>query len=223
VKQARSYRLLCPIARGLDLVGDRWTLLVLRDLHAGPVRFNELHGGLPGLASNLLTDRLRRLESDGFILRREAEFGATVYELTDIGESTSGVLFELAKIGSLFPPPQSPIRPGNLRTLAVALKESLRGIVTASTNLRAGLLVDGEGFEITIVAGAVSVVYRMPQAVDVAFATSYDALMAVGDGAMSVQEFVSEHMMQLEGDVTQLNDLLDLLARAFHSFHLQTS
>lgn len=215
MKQARSYRLLCPIARGLDLVGDRWTLLVLRDLHAGPVRFNDLHAGLPGLASNLLTDRLRRLESDGFILRREAEFGATVYELTEIGESTSGVLFELGRIGSLFPPPESPIRPGNLRTLAVALKGSLRGVVTASTNLRAGLLVDGEGFEITIVEGAVSVVYRMPRDVNVAFATSYDAIMAVGDGAMSVQEFVGEHVSQVEGDATRLDDFLNLLGRAF--------
>jgi ubiquinone biosynthesis protein UbiJ len=95
--------------------------------------------------------------------------------------------------------------------------------VTASTNLRAGLLVDGEGFEITIVAGAVSVVYRMPQAVDVAFATSYDALMAVGDGAMSGQEFVGEHVMQLEGEAKQLDDLLDLLGRAFQSLHRQKS
>ena len=76
-------------------------------------------------------------------------------------------------------------------------------------------MVDGEGFEITIVAGAVSVVYRMPQAVDVAFATSYNALMAVGDGAMSVPEFVGEHVLQVEGDATRLDEFLNLLGRAF--------
>ena len=60
----RSYHLLCPIARGLDRVGDRWTLLVLRDLHAGPARFKDIQEGLPGLASNLLTTRLRRLQEE---------------------------------------------------------------------------------------------------------------------------------------------------------------
>ncbi len=78
----RSYHLLCPIARGLDRVGDRWTLLVLRDLHAGPARFKDIQEGLPGLASTLLTTRLRRLQDDGLVREREAEFGVRVYELT---------------------------------------------------------------------------------------------------------------------------------------------
>ena len=62
----RGYDLVCPIARALDRVGDRWTLLILRDLHAGPARFSDLETGL-GIASNLLSSRLRDLNDDGLV------------------------------------------------------------------------------------------------------------------------------------------------------------
>ena len=78
---SRRYRLLCPIARALDRVGDRWTLLILRDLHAGPARFVDVQASLPGLAPNLLTKRLRQLEADGLICRRETELSVSVYQL----------------------------------------------------------------------------------------------------------------------------------------------
>ena len=77
----RHYNLLCPIARALDAVGDRWTLLILRDLHAGPARYQELHEGL-GIATNLLSTRLTELTNDGLI-RQPSERGAC--ELTDLG------------------------------------------------------------------------------------------------------------------------------------------
>ena len=67
---SRRYRLLCPIARALDRIGDRWTLLILRDLHAGPARFSELQTGLAGIATNLLTDRLQQLMTDGLVVKR---------------------------------------------------------------------------------------------------------------------------------------------------------
>ena len=59
----RSYNDLCPIARALDVVGERWALLVVRELLLGPQRFSDLRGALPGVSSNLLTDRLRELEA----------------------------------------------------------------------------------------------------------------------------------------------------------------
>ena len=67
MQKIRSYKLLCPIARGLDRIGDRWTLLILRDLHAGPARFSDLQRGLTGIAANLLADRLAKLVTDGLI------------------------------------------------------------------------------------------------------------------------------------------------------------
>ena len=98
--RSRSYRLLCPIARALDQVGDRWSLLILRDLHAGPARFSDLFSGLEGLASNLLTTRLQQLQDNGLVARRSAAHGAVVYELTENGERTAPLLFELATFGS---------------------------------------------------------------------------------------------------------------------------
>jgi DNA-binding HxlR family transcriptional regulator len=66
----RSYQQFCGLARALDVVGDRWTLLIVRELLAGPRRFGDLQAGLPGIASNLLTKRLRQLERDGLVARQ---------------------------------------------------------------------------------------------------------------------------------------------------------
>ena len=111
MSQPRSYRLLCPIARALDHLGDRWTLLILRDLHAGPARFSDLQSGLPGIASNLLTSRLRQLEADDLVRRREAEFGVSLYELTEKGLGTADLLYELAAFGSRGPGREEVLRP----------------------------------------------------------------------------------------------------------------
>ena len=106
----RRYRLLCPIARALDRVGDRWTLLILRDLHAGPARFSDLQTGLTGIAPNLLTDRLNQLTEDGLIERRDGEHGVSLYALTGLGEGTRDLLFELAMFGARFAADADPRR-----------------------------------------------------------------------------------------------------------------
>ena len=67
----RTYEQYCPIATALDVLGDRWTLLVLRELLIGEQRFTDLRRSLPGMAPNLLTERLRLLEDQGFVTRRE--------------------------------------------------------------------------------------------------------------------------------------------------------
>lgn len=83
---SRSYGQYCGLARGLDVVGDRWNLLIVRQLLIGPARYRELLDGLPGVATNLLADRLRDLETAGVIERRVAEKGnAVVYALTSWG------------------------------------------------------------------------------------------------------------------------------------------
>src|SRR5882757_2304498 len=80
---SRSYGQYCGLARALDVVGDRWNLLIVRQLLVAPARFRELLDGLPGVATNLLTDRLRDLEAAGVVERRLAEEGnAVVYALT---------------------------------------------------------------------------------------------------------------------------------------------
>jgi len=216
MSNTRRYRLLCPIARSLDHVGDRWTLLVLRDLHAGPARFTDLQTGLVGIASNLLADRLRALEADGLVQRRQAEFGVTVYELTEFGDTTGSLLFELAAIGSRFAADSDVHAPGNLRSIAVTLKESLRRVVDPSTHVSVGLLVGDEAFEISIADGDVAVLQRTPMDVDVdvVIATQYEPLMLVGDGAMSLEDFVENHVEIVDGDPDAVALLLPLLAGA---------
>lgn len=83
---SRDYGQYCGLARALDVVGDRWNLLIVRQLLVAPARYRELRDGLPGIATNLLTDRLRDLETAGVLERRLADEGnATIYALTEWG------------------------------------------------------------------------------------------------------------------------------------------
>jgi DNA-binding HxlR family transcriptional regulator len=100
----KSYDQYCGVAAALDRVGDRWTLLILRELSFGEQRFTDLRAGLPGIASNLLTERLRGLEDAGLVEQRElpAPAARTVYALTADGRRIRPVLRELARFGLPF-------------------------------------------------------------------------------------------------------------------------
>ncbi len=98
----RSYDEYCAVAKSLDLVGDRWTLLVVRELsQRGAARYTDLRNGLPGIASNLLADRLRDLEAAGLLTREEAPppVATTLFRLTPRGEGLRPVLDELMRWG----------------------------------------------------------------------------------------------------------------------------
>lgn len=96
----RSYRQFCAVAKALDVVGDRWILLIVRELLIrGPSRYTDLRDGLPGIATNLLADRLRELEEAGVVVREEAPppVATTLYRLTPWGEALQPVLRELGR------------------------------------------------------------------------------------------------------------------------------
>jgi DNA-binding HxlR family transcriptional regulator len=98
----RSYDEYCSVAKSLDLVGDRWTLLVVRELSLrGPSRYTDLRNGLPGIATNLLADRLRDLEAAGLVAREEAPppVATTLFRLTERGAGLKPVLDELMRWG----------------------------------------------------------------------------------------------------------------------------
>jgi DNA-binding HxlR family transcriptional regulator len=106
---AKCYDQYCPVAHALDLVGERWSLLVVRELlHEGPLRYSDLHASLPGCGTNILAARLKTLEQGGVVRRRRLEPPAAswVYELTEYGEGLRDVLHVLAHWGarSLGPP-----------------------------------------------------------------------------------------------------------------------
>jgi DNA-binding HxlR family transcriptional regulator len=100
----RTYGQYCPIAAGLDLIGDRWTLLILRELTMGDRRFTDLRAGLPGIAPNLLTDRLRSLQGIGLVATAELPPPAarSIYRLTDEGRRVAPVLRSMARFGARY-------------------------------------------------------------------------------------------------------------------------
>ncbi|MCI3271345.1 winged helix-turn-helix transcriptional regulator [Streptomyces cylindrosporus] len=97
----RSYDQYCSAARALDLVGDRWTLLIVRELLAGPRRYTDLHADLPGVSTDVLASRLKDMERDGLSTRRRLPppGAAYVYELTDRGRELMPVLAALSAWG----------------------------------------------------------------------------------------------------------------------------
>jgi DNA-binding HxlR family transcriptional regulator len=103
----RSYSDACPIARALDAIGERWALLVVRELLLGPQRFSDLRRALPGASSNMLTDRLRELEGRRLVRRRTLPppAASSVYELTDRGRELEPVLDALGAWGAAEPSP----------------------------------------------------------------------------------------------------------------------
>jgi len=99
----KSYGELCAVARALDIVGERWTLLIVRELLIrGQARFTDLQRGLPGVASNLLAQRLRDLEDHGVLFRDAAPppVAGSIYRLTERGLALDGVIRELLKWGA---------------------------------------------------------------------------------------------------------------------------
>jgi len=195
-------------------VGDRWTLLILRDLHAGPARYGELQQGLNGLASNLLTSRLERMQTDGLI-ERVTENGIAVYKLTDVGRRSSGMLFELAMFGAAFPPPADLRKPGNLRTMVVTLREAFRRITTPS--LSAELVVDGESFAIELEPDSVDVRYEAFPEATLRVESDYEQMIAMSDGLLDPPTFIEHHWRVVRGDKPAALQLLNLIGSAFEA------
>jgi DNA-binding HxlR family transcriptional regulator len=113
----KRYGQRCPAALALDVIGERWTLLIVRELLLGPRRYTDLATGLPGIASNVLTDRLDVLQRRGLVTKElvEPPTPAIVYELTEAGRALSPVLRELRRWGMAHgpsPEPSDAVRPG---------------------------------------------------------------------------------------------------------------
>lgn len=100
---AKFYKQYCPVAKSLDVIGDRWTLLIVRDLFRGKQRFKDLQASLSGIAPNLLSDRLKKLEDAGLIVRQMFKQlpPRVEYDLTDKGRSLETVLHSLAQFGMI--------------------------------------------------------------------------------------------------------------------------
>jgi DNA-binding HxlR family transcriptional regulator len=141
---AKSYKQYCPIAHALDLVGERWALLVVRELlFHGPLRYSDLHERLPGCGTNILATRLKELETHGIIHRHRLPppAASTVYELTEYGFGLRRAVQEIARWGvrSLGPPsPGEAFEPGWVASALATITEPLAGVPTVSIEFRIG-------------------------------------------------------------------------------------
>lgn len=155
----RSYTQHCGIAAALDLVGERWTLLLVRELVPGPRRWTDLLDGLPGIGTGLLAARLRELEAEGLVTRRTLPppAASVVYELTDEGRMLEPVLDGLARFGIRRLGAPAPGRAVRARWIAMAMR-TLHDSGAASGQRRAyEFRLDGEVFHAVTGGGAVLV------------------------------------------------------------------
>src|ERR671937_51466 len=182
---SRSYDQFCGIARALDLVGERWALLVVRDLILGPKRFTDLRRGLPAIGTNVLAARLRELERGGVGARRTLPppAASTVYELTEYGRALEGPLLAVGRWGALSMGPRQPGQALRSEWFGVALKAFFRPEAAADLKAEIELrFADG-----TLLArldhGSLVVEPGSPNGADLVLETEVETLLAYLVGA----------------------------------------
>src|SRR6188768_1690946 len=164
-EKRKSYRQFCGVARALDRIGERWTLLVVRNLLLGPRRYSDLLAETPGITTNLLAKRLRELCAAGIVERRRtsAPLRAEVYALTPEGETLEPVIMELGRWGGRFLDRPRAGDTVNIGWGLLSMKRRYRG----GLSLVAGLCVGERRFELEFSPSYLGVYEREPTRVDV--------------------------------------------------------
>lgn len=213
--KTRSYNQYCGLAYALDRVGERWTLLLIGELIAGPHRFTDLLQGLPGISTNLLTERLKELEQHGMLHRRKLPppAASSVYELTALGRALEPTLLELGKWGSQF----VPATPHGARLLhassyALTLKTFFRPDLAQGLNETYELHIDAEVMQVQIHDGEIEVQQGEALKADVVLYAEVPTYLALLSGEMQVEEASERALIQLEGDTEALGRLLTICA-----------
>jgi DNA-binding HxlR family transcriptional regulator len=204
----RSYGDQCGVARSLDVIGERWALLIVRELLLGPKRFNDLLAGLDGASPNVISQRLRELTGSGVIRQRDLGPPARVrvYELTDWGRELEPVVLHLGQWGTRAPLPEG-ARWG-LDSLLLALQASADPAVV---NGRYELRVGADVFTVDGTAGSVRMRRGTADRPDAALTTDADTLHAVALGKRSIAETAESGDLRLDGDAQAISGLTGLL------------
>lgn len=179
----RSYRQFCGLARSLDVIGDRWSLLIVRELLTGPLRYNELLAGLPGIATNLLADRLRALQASGVVERRIAEPSGVAYALTAWGEQLREPVEALIRWSAPLMAGSDRHDTFNPRWLAVALGALLRDR-TAEPPVEIGIDVAGAIVALRIDRDGPHVTVEPDQVPDTIFTATPETILGLAAGAI---------------------------------------
>lgn len=198
----RSYGQHCTVAKALDVLGERWTLLLVRELLTGPKRFKDLLAGLPGIGTNLLAARLKALAEHGVV--RKATLpppaGSEVYELTDLGRSLEPVVLGLSRWGSRLmdeePREGDDVRPAWAAMALRSLFEPEAGGPREVYEFR----IDGEAFHLRAEGGAVEGRQGAADRPDVVISGSAGTFLALAAGRLVPEEALGSGKIRIEGE-----------------------
>lgn len=200
-KKARRYDDACGTAHGLDLIGERWALLVMRELMLGPKRFGDLRADLPGISANVLTQRLEGLEASGLLVRRRLPppGNAQVYELTQWGYEAEPIVQVLGRWAA-----RSPAHDPTMQISAVSIMLSFRTMLDAERALgldaRIGFRLGAESFLGHLANGGLDVARDDLETADVIFTGTAPALAAAVYGGQPLEALEAAGVLQVEGD-----------------------
>ena len=207
----RNYNQNCPIARGLDVLGERWTLLILRELVGGPRRYGDLRDELPGIATNLLAERLKELQDVGLVDRAElpAPIGRTVYTLSDMGwQRVLPILQTIAWFGldRLDPIDSGPVSALNGFLAGILLGFNPVGAAGLDATYR--IEIDGRRFEFAVTQGRLAGAHREPSVTLIASAAD---LVTARLGSTEAKRKTALRRINFTGDP----EAIDALRQAF--------
>jgi DNA-binding HxlR family transcriptional regulator len=207
----RSYDDGCAAAHALDLVGERWALLVVRELLLGPKRFTDLRAGLPNASPNVLAQRLRGLEAAGVVRRGKLPPPAAsrIYELTEWGRDLEPVIISLGRWGV-----RSPSRPADAALGVDSLVLSFRTMfdpgraegLEACYELRLG----EESFRAEVAEGRLEIGRGFADAPDAVVATDAGTLAALVYGDLDLDDALGSGALETEGDREAVKQFLTL-------------
>jgi DNA-binding HxlR family transcriptional regulator len=193
----RSYQQQCGLALSLDVIGERWALLLLRELLAGPCRYNQLARALPGIGTNLLAQRLKDLEADGLIRRADGR-----YQLTELGMELEPALLALARFGLLIAARHDD-EPGSAPFRAswgmLALRSLLDPSAGAGIHDTYEFHVDDAVFHLVVDDGTVSVGEGPAGDPDLVVHTDAGSFFKIGTGLVSPLAALVEGRVRAEG------------------------
>lgn len=204
---SRSYGDSCGIARALDVVGERWALLVIRELLFAPQRFSELRHALPHISSNLLADRLRELEHNEVVRRRVAPTeGPQVYELTEWGRKLEPILLALGDWGIDAPQPPPPTALSATSVLIFLRRAARPDPAAPPTTCR--LELDGRVWTVRLASGRVQVQPGEPATAAVSLRTEPKTLSALLADPATLATACADGSVAVVGDLSAIGQLL---------------
>ncbi|HXV93264.1 MAG TPA: winged helix-turn-helix transcriptional regulator [Pseudonocardia sp.] len=209
----RSYDDPCGVARALDAVGERWALLLVRELLLGPKRFTDLASGLPGISQNVLSQRLRELEGSGMVRRRRLgpPAGARVYELTERGQELEPVLLALARWGSRAPTASS--RGLSVDALALALRTTFEPEAAGTLAVRLDLRLGDDRLRAEVGEGRFRIARGEADGPDAAIETDPATLRSLVFGGRPLRTALDRGEVAIHGEEAAVTRFLGCFSR----------